>query len=203
MVALGDCYSEQGKYSEAEEMFKRGITIEPRKDNTIYLELAQHYRERKMYPQAEEILKKGIEINPNNECAYRLLELLNQLRGRHKETELYLKRAEFVTDYCDKKTRRNYQRLKDIVLKRGIKLVCAPYPVCGLKSLTSMFDTLGGITFVDNEMVFREALKNAKYEDYFVDRYGGDFGHCTPEGNRLLAENIAETLIREYVSKKK
>jgi len=116
-----------------------------------------------MYPQAEEMFKKGIEINPNNECAYRLLELLHQLRGRHKEAELYLKRAEFVTDYCNKITRRNYQRLKEIVLKRRIKLVCATYPICSLKVLKLMFDTPEGITFVDNEMVFREALKNAKY----------------------------------------
>jgi hypothetical protein len=26
--------------------------------------------------------------------------------------------------------------------------------------------------------------------------FGGDFGHCTPEGNRLLAENITEVILK-------
>jgi lysophospholipase L1-like esterase len=30
---------------------------------------------------------------------------------------------------------------------------------------------------------------------------GGDFGHCTPKGNRLLAENIAQTILKEVFHK--
>jgi hypothetical protein len=54
-----------------------------------------------------------------------------------------------------------------------------------------------GIIFVYNERVFKEALMRGRYEDYFADRFAGDFGHGTPKGNRLLAENIANTILKE------
>ena len=40
-------------------------------------------------------------------------------------------------------------------------------------------------------------MKNGKYEDYFVDRLWGTFGHATPLGNELIAENVANTLKEE------
>jgi hypothetical protein len=36
---------------------------------------------------------------------------------------------------------------------------------------------------------------------YFVDMSGGDFGHCAPKGNRLLAENIANVILKEVFHK--
>ncbi len=77
------------------------------------------------------------------------------------------------------------------------------YPRRPLKPLTQIFDSNKGIIFVDNERVFKDAINKGAYEDYFYDRFAGDFGHCTTEGNRLLANNIAEALIREYFSKQK
>ena len=49
---------------------------------------------------------------------------------------------------------------------------------------------------MDNEQSFKEALAKGRYEDYFVDRFAGDFGHCTPEGNNLLASAVAEAVIK-------
>jgi hypothetical protein len=49
--------------------------------------------------------------------------------------------------------------------------------------------------------VFKAALKTSSYKEYFMDMFEGDFGHCTRKGNKLLAENIAEVLIKEYFSK--
>ena len=64
-----------------------------------------------------------------------------------------------------------------------------------------MFEGEEGIIFVDNEIVFRRELKNAKYEDYFTDIFGGNFGHCTTKGNRLLVENIANVILKEVFNK--
>ena len=64
-----------------------------------------------------------------------------------------------------------------------------------------MFENKEGIIFVDNEMVFRKALKQASYDEYFTDMFAGDFGHCTPKGNRLLAENIANVILKECFNK--
>jgi hypothetical protein len=57
------------------------------------------------------------------------------------------------------------------------------------------------IIFVDNKKVFKDAVKKDGYNTYFVDMFGGDFGHCTVKGNRLLAENIANTILKEVFHK--
>jgi hypothetical protein len=53
------------------------------------------------------------------------------------------------------------------------------------------------IIFVENKENFKEALENASYDDLFVDRFAGDFGHCTIKGNRLIAENVAKVLVED------
>nr|MBU1328568.1 hypothetical protein [Candidatus Omnitrophota bacterium] len=59
----------------------------------------------------------------------------------------------------------------------------------------------GSIVFVDNERIFKDAVKDKGYKEYFNDMFDGDFGHCTPKGNKLLAENIASTILKEVFNK--
>ena len=71
-----------------------------------------------------------------------------------------------------------------------------------IKPLKNIFQgKADGIIFVDNEKIFKEALNVSSYRDYFVDMFGGDFGHCTEPGNRLLAENIGNTILKEAFNK--
>ncbi len=95
-------------------------------------------------------------------------------------------------------TANNYRRLKKILDKRGIKLVCVQYPMRNVEPLKKIFPQDEGIIFVDNERVFKEALKQVSYKEYFKDMFGGDFGHCTDKGNRLLAQSIANTILKEF-----
>lgn len=95
-------------------------------------------------------------------------------------------------------TKMHYQKLRDIVLARGIPLVCVQYPRRRLQPLKDILGSKDLIIFVDNEKIFNEAVAKGAYEDYFIDRFAGDFGHCTQKGNYLLASNIAEVLLREY-----
>jgi len=53
------------------------------------------------------------------------------------------------------------------------------------------------IIFIDNEISFKAAVKRSSYNDYFQDAFGGDFGHGTLKGNRLLAENTARVILKE------
>jgi hypothetical protein len=57
------------------------------------------------------------------------------------------------------------------------------------------------ILFVDNERIFQNAVARGSYQQYFVDMFAGDFGHCTPKGNRLLAENAADSILRDILGK--
>ena len=58
-----------------------------------------------------------------------------------------------------------------------------------------------GIIFVDNEQVFKDGVKKEGTRAYFRDMFGGDFGHCTEKGNRLLAGNIARAILKEVFNK--
>ncbi|MFH0801289.1 MAG: hypothetical protein V2A78_02745 [bacterium] len=92
--------------------------------------------------------------------------------------------------------RQNYRRMKGILDARKIKLCCMQYPGRNIADLISMFDS-PGVIFVDNEWIFKEALKKGRFEDYFMDSFAGDFGHCTPLGNRLIAGNMADVILKE------
>ena len=59
-----------------------------------------------------------------------------------------------------------------------------------IKPLKRILNTHENIIFVDNEISFKNMVKEKGYAHCFTDMFGGDFGHCTPEGNKLLAENI-------------
>lgn len=173
-INLGWCYGEQGKYLQAEKAFAKAIEIRPQA-KIGYTELAQYYyTDKDRYPQTEETRVK---------------------------VEAYFDKVRRLTGHYSEGTRRNYNQLRDALSRKGIKLVCMQYALRGLKPLRDMFDSTDEIIFVDNEAVFKEALKKGRYEDYFIDRFAGDFGHCTPEGNRIVANNAADVLWKEYFSK--
>jgi hypothetical protein len=79
--------------------------------------------------------------------------------------------------------------------------VCVQYPMISVEPLKEIFDGERGVVFVGNEKVFNRALKRGSYIEYFQDSFGGNFGHCTPKGNRLLAENIANVILKEVFHK--
>lgn len=98
--------------------------------------------------------------------------------------------------YANSDTISNFNAISGILGERGIPLVVMQYPLRELSPLADLFDPKEDIIFVDNENLFKDALKEGDYEDYFVDRFAGDFGHCTRTGNRMIAENVADTITR-------
>ena len=200
-IELGWCYSRQGKYGQAREMLKKAIEINP-KDVEPYFGLGRCYKAQEKYEQAEEIFKKAIEIDPENVELYNGLAICYEEQGKNKSAEEYFKKANRLRlEYYNSVTRRNYQRLKEIVTQREIRLVCVQYPMRDVEPLKKMLRPHDGIIFVNNEMVFKEAVKQAIYDEYFMDMCRGDFGHCTRKGNRLLAENIADVILKECFKK--
>ena len=95
----------------------------------------------------------------------------------------------------------NYHKLKEILDKRRIKLVCVQYRMRDVEPLKKIFEKDKGVIFVNNEGIFKTAVKKAGYKEYFRDMFAGDFGHCTPKGNMLLAQNIADVILREVFNR--
>ena len=44
--------------------------------------------------------------------------------------------------------------------------------------------------------IFKSPLKKNVYDDLFIDSFADDFGHATPFGNRVIAENVAQELLK-------
>lgn len=190
----------RGHYPEAEAYFKKAIELKPRDDYNIYVDFGLHYFERGMLSDAEMMLNKSARMNPDDPRVYWYLGFIKELQGEKGNAALYFGRIKSVLDSARQVTCRNYTQLRDIVLGRGIKLVCAQYPLRRVEDLKRFLDSDKGVVFVDNEDVFKKALKTSSYGDYFVDRFAGDFGHCTRKGNLLLADTIAQAIIKECFS---
>jgi hypothetical protein len=92
----------------------------------------------------------------------------------------------------------NYLELLDYLNPRGIRLAAMQYPTMDPKPLQTLFPRDSGVTVIDNVDNFSAALANGKRDDYFRDRFGsrlgGDWGHCTAAGDRLIAERVADRL---------
>ena len=88
----------------------------------------------------------------------------------------------------------NYRQLADALAERDIKLVSVQYPMRSAAPLREILQDRPVFAVVDNESVFKKVVKPENFHEYFIDRFGGDFGHCTLKGNRLLAQNIARVI---------
>jgi len=93
----------------------------------------------------------------------------------------------------------NYRALKKIILDRGMILIAVQYPMRPIQPLKRVLELDENIFFVDNQKSFEEKVLSSSYSEYFQDRFAQNFGHCTPKGNRLLAENISEVILKEVL----
>ncbi len=228
-IVLGYSYFERGAYELAERTYKAAIKAGP--DNpTAYRELAKFYRRRGDHKAIEKMYADVIKADPHKPWAYlEMAKIFNERGDTEKEerflldgfaaadgtpqmsgalTVFYLRNGKKEladkyrrASYLPPETILNYQKLRDRVLKRGAKLVCMQYPLREASSLEDILGTDQGIVFVENKMNFEVALKTHPIGDIFVDMFGGDFGHCTELGNRLIAENLSRTILREAIGR--
>jgi tetratricopeptide (TPR) repeat protein len=143
------------------------------------------------YPEAEKILKEVIKERPGYERAYGSLAFCYDAQGKHDlADEYYRKSRDLLPQDRYYPTKVNYREMRRILDERGIQLVCVQYPMRNLEDLKRYFFEKGNIIFVDNQGVFKKAVIKDGYNEYFIDLFAGDFGHCTPKGNHLLAETV-------------
>jgi tetratricopeptide (TPR) repeat protein len=190
------------KFLQAEELFKKALERIPN-GNVISTRTIDFYWQKGKFSEIEEVLQKFLAVKPSDDLAYRLLEMVYREMNKTELAEKCKKKREGLgfSEYRPM-TINNYHKLKEILDRKGIRLVCVQYPVRSVGPLKKIFqgDTQG-LVFVDNERVFKDAVKQDRYSTYFIDIFAGDFGHCTDKGNRLLAENIANTILKEVFHK--
>jgi tetratricopeptide (TPR) repeat protein len=197
---LAGWYTELGMYARAERLYKRAIEVNP-KSRLRYSQLGMCYMKQGKYEKAIDLFTEVIngENGPEKERFYNGLAYAYSKMGNENMANIMHEKANYrKMNRYNPKTRSNYRKIADILRDRGIKLVCVQYPRCGIEPLKKILNGKNSIIFVDNESVFEKAIGNEDYHKYFTDYFAGDWGHCTKEGNRILAENIAKTIKREY-----
>lgn len=130
------------------------------------------------------------------------LEVLNRIVRHHQEHDQpegeaeVTARAAALRQQLDRSvTRTSYVRMQEILATRGIRLVVVQYPTRPIEPLVDLVEWSGDVVFVDNEALFREALSEEPYGALFWDACFGSFGHTTERGSRLLAGNVARTIM--------
>jgi tetratricopeptide (TPR) repeat protein len=187
-----------------ENSFKQAIGLNPKNEDT-YIELERLYRNQGKFLQAEDALKKVLKLNPKkSDYTYRAISVLYEEMGKSELAKEYADKAKrLILGYYISEIVNSYHKLKEILDKRGIRLVCMQYPMRSIEPLKKIFEQDNkGIIFVDNERIFKQALQKASYKEYFRDMFAGDFGHCTDKGNRLLAQNIANVILKEVFGRR-
>ncbi|MBD3263575.1 MAG: tetratricopeptide repeat protein [Candidatus Omnitrophica bacterium] len=187
-IQLARCHNLLGDLKEAERILEKIISNDPYSE-MAFIELGYCYMKQEKYKEAEECANKAITLNPFECRGHLLLESCYEIEGKDRQKDVLYDNLVY-----------NYRHIAEIIQDEGLVLVCIQYPLCDIEKLRNILTGFEGIIFVDNEEIFKEALKKGDYTEYFTDSFAGEFGHCTPKGNRLLAENIADTLIREYFS---
>lgn len=148
---------------------------------------------------SKENYNKIIEILKNNDCSF----LINDIKQNRQQNKKYLIRN--LVDYKNKSNIKikNYIYIinKAKTFNNKILFIVMQYPTLPVEQLkkdlkdSPYYDKL---IFVSNEENFKQALQKYKTEEIFTDMFGGSFGHCTKLGNTLIAENVAETILKLY-----
>jgi tetratricopeptide (TPR) repeat protein len=93
-------------------------------------------------------------------------------------------------------TRFYYRRVVDRVRARRIPVIAMQYPLLSVESLRKLLDYRDDVTYLENRTNFEAALHGASFRELFEDNFAGAFGHLSPRGNMLLAENVAREVGR-------
>lgn len=187
------------RFSEAAEIFEKVSE----KDCHFVLALAWCYLKQGKFTLVQELLHKTLKRFPHlSDKIYGGFATLYREIGNYELAQQYYLRANVLRHATvNLSTKLNYQKLKAQLDRRGVTFICVQYPLRSIAPLKTIFKDDKTVVFVDNENLFKEALRNAPYDEYFIDMFAGDFGHCSPKGNRLLAENIARVIVKEVFSK--
>jgi len=203
-IEMGNCYSALNKYDEAYAIAQSIFGEDIHQEAAVNSQIAGWFKGEKYYDFAENRMLKAIEKNSNN---YLLYEDLADLYAGHEEKEkakeFYRKSllVEAENEGYPMVTVHNYNKIVDLVGRRGIRMIVMQYPQRQIEPLKKIFWTEIPILFLENKDNFEKALQYESYKDYFSDRFGGNFGHCTYKGNHLIADNLANLIIEGCLKK--
>lgn len=199
-VQLGQYNRLRGEYDQAEKILNEALFKMPEFfHGDIYTELSMLYLSMGKFSEVEDIHRKALKVNPDNDLLYGMIGVYHLETGDEKTADQYFSKANRIRERnYNPQTVLNYQKISAILANKGIKHVAMQYAMRDVELLKNILGNHHDILFVDNQPAFREAIKTEGYDLYFTDKFGGDFGHCTEKGDRLIAETAANAIIERY-----
>jgi len=211
---LVELYRARRRYGEAERLLRRAAALAPEAE-WHRVPLAEILILQDEKPEAEKLLLAVLSRSSDPAMVNRVLMSLDGIyreRGQPERIgEAYRRVVAFETrgagaietaavssegspEGLSAVTAVNYHRLREMLRARGVRLVAVQYPTLSGDGLRALFRQPEGVLFVENRENFRKALKEGGYARVFRDRAFGGWGHCTPEGDRLIAKAVARVL---------
>ncbi len=194
-TVLGTSYMAQGKYDLLEDIQDKVRSFSP-KTTEDYHWLIESYSERQDFANAESVFKEALSCGMADDSLYGIMRICSEMQKKYDLAAKYFhKEKESSLENYNAMTYHSYQRLKEITAEKGIKLICVQYPLRSIDILRALVGNTEEVMLVDNQQLFEDAVAERAYQEYFTDIFGGNFGHCTRRGNRLLAENVARRVL--------
>lgn len=190
-LCMSNKYKKAG-YSQGLSYLKELSKKFPKKTEPA-LEVARLAFSKKDYKTAREYLDKALIID-DNYPKKQILDLLAKIyfiEGNVLKNKEMVEKISFLTE----ETRKNYQEIAELCRTRGIKLISIQYPMRDVNILKSYFTDSSNVYFVDNNQSFEDAVNKYGYDQVFIDAFAGDFGHGSPLGNKIIAENVAKVIL--------
>ncbi|MCC6758869.1 MAG: hypothetical protein IT395_04505 [Candidatus Omnitrophica bacterium] len=198
---LGDIYQKQGDFKSV--VRNLGVILEQNPRDAWAVDKAQAVcRDNREDGLIISTLSAAIERNTAEPGLYQLLGSCYEFRGQTASAAAaFAKAKKLRAATINPVTKENYRRVIAVLNEKHIETFVLSYPLRSLSEATNILEGIAGgdlAVQVDNEKVFKDAVAQGRYEDYFIDRFAGDFGHCTPKGNHVLAENVAEAILKAH-----
>lgn len=208
-LEFGRLLSTMVKLDEAEQHYLYAAGLDPTNPSP-FIEVAHIYRTRGELIRAKLMYQRALDRDPANERARLELATLQRMEGFGAATEATASSvpempAEVNTnfeDYYHPETVKNYGKLLAAAGEHSFHFIAVQYPLRPVEPLQDLIESVRHshtnpdleIEVVGNADTFRTALQSHSYDELFIDRFGGDFGHTTALGGQILAENIAQTV---------
>ena len=196
-IALGDALLEKGWYEELPEVINYFLDRNQH-HSWLYEKIAMGCRDINLKNVVMRHLAAEAEKAPQNWRIREFIGICHALSDDHESAQRYFSEVgKLRKKVVDNRTRENYLRILRSFNKYNIPFVLVQYPTRDLEEIKIMVQDewdVNKLYFVDNEQVFKDAVIAEGYDTYFIDRFAGNFGHCTPKGNHLLASNIARQI---------
>jgi|GEM_PF-2836853 len=194
--SLASLLSELGRDKELEAHLKKLIETYPWNE-LAYEHLAVLYRRQHKGMELQRLLEAGIEKSKSPDRLRLMLARHFRETGHEKEAleQEKVVRALLEKSLLGEQTAPAYRSLSASITASGALHLAMQYPVLELALLQSVLGPENrDLRFVDNGS-FRAALAEKQYSYYFLDDFGGLYGHLTKPGAELMGRNIAAVLL--------